>query len=480
MKEVEETANGKQRRKSKKCPETPVEKCEVQEGVGSKNNLKKSRDMKRKNYLKSLLNQAIREVEEEAKEIEAKNKHATINSDKSKSVKNKYDTEEVVKPSKTTKNSKESSKKAQPNISVRKKDYDQRRKRKEEKGQNTNIEVESTEISQKHSKNEKVQYSSDLKKDQINKKEEKLWKKSKKCKKLETADPTNARKRRQSCVPDGEGPKKKGKVDRDVKNHSDKKKKAISVENSKAKVNKEKKIRSFHHFKPEEDEYLKQIIDSGENVSFSELGRRMNRAPCNIIERMKKIKHGEDLRIFKKAFTLEEDLIIIDSLIQNLLNGKTLRTALSSLYDFGDKAIALRPKIQIFCVHQRWNSVLQPWLLSYFEKTLNLEIRPMLSNYLRDNFETRQQIDWDQTLQVKSFSGQTVASLKALFKTMIGNCRQKQNIKYSEVTLQDIVEYANSVFPDIKVYNPTKKRQQAVIEYFEESVKKHNIKNFLN
>ena len=41
---------------------------------------------------------------------------------------------------------------------------------------------------------------------------------------------------------------------------------------------------------------------------------------------MKKIEHGEDLRILKNQFILEEDMIIIDSLIQNLLNNKTLRT----------------------------------------------------------------------------------------------------------------------------------------------------------
>ena len=182
----------------------------------------------------------------------------------------------------------------------------------------------------------------------------------------------------------------------------------------------------------------------------------------------------------KNQFILEEDMIIIDSLIQNLLNNKTLRTALGSSHEFDDKALALRPNSRSKGVINRWNWMHQPWLLSYYEKTLNLEIRPMLANYLRDNFETRQQIDWDQTVQVKSFSGQTVASLKALFRTMIGNCKKRKNIKYSEVTLQGIVEYANSVFPDRKVRDPTKKRQQAVIEYFEESVKKHNIKNFLN
>ena len=74
-------------------------------------------------------------------------------------------------------------------------------------------------------------------------------------------------------------------------------------------------------------EYLKQIIESGEKVSLNELGRRMNRKPSNIEERMKKIEHGEDLRILKNQFTLEEDMIITDSLILNLLNNKTLRTA---------------------------------------------------------------------------------------------------------------------------------------------------------
>ena len=79
---------------------------------------------------------------------------------------------------------------------------------------------------------------------------------------------------------------------------------------------------------------------------------------------------------------------------------------------------------------------------------------------------------------MKSFSGQTVKSLKHSFSTMIFNCSKRQNIKCSEVTLQDIVEYANSVCS--KVSEATKKRQQEVIEYFEESVKKHKIKDFLN
>ena len=182
----------------------------------------------------------------------------------------------------------------------------------------------------------------------------------------------------------------------------------------------------------------------------------------------------------KNQFILEEDMIIIDSLIQNLLNNTTLRTALSSSHEFDDKALALRPNSRSKVVINRWNWMHQPWLLSYYEKTLNLEIRPMLANYLRDNYETRQKIDWDQTVQVKSFSGHTAKSLKALFSLMISNCRERNYIKYSEVTLQDIVEYATSVYSDRKVRDQTKRRQEAVIGYFEESVKKHNIKNFLN
>ena len=72
---------------------------------------------------------------------------------------------------------------------------------------------------------------------------------------------------------------------------------------------------------------------------------------------------------------------------------------------------------------------------------------------------------------MKSFSGQKVTSLKILFRTMTNHCSKRQNIKYSEVTLPDVAEYANSVFSNSKVKETTKTRQQEVIDYFEESVK---------
>jgi len=58
-------------------------------------------------------------------------------------------------------------------------------------------------------------------------------------------------------------------------------------------------------------------------------------------------------------------------------------------------------------------------------------------------------------------------------KTMRQIKKKRQNIKYqnSEVTLPDVAEYANSVCSNSKVKETTKKRQQDVIEYFEDSVK---------
>ena len=465
---------GKQRKKTTKCPETLVEK----------NILNKRTDVNRKIYLKSLLNQSLKQVEEEAKEA----------------LKDVCYREE---PSQATKKTKKSSKKDQLTITASNEGNDQRRKRKEGKGkgkrrkegEKLNESKKTNESSEKDRPPISVgKKASVLKNDQVKVKKEKLGKKSKtshevpgkKCMILEevgsknimnkTSDPSDARKRKQSSVSEGGGSEKKSKVKRDF----NKEKNATSAEKSTDKSKIEKIIVTWKPFTPLEDEYLRQIIESGQNVSFTELGRRMNRHQTSVKERMEKIKHGEDLRILKKTFTLEEDLIIIDSLIQNLLNNKTLRTAMSTIYDFDDKSMALRPESQRTSVTKRWLCTLQPWLLSYYEKTLNLEIRPMLANYLRDNFESRQQIDWDQTVQVKSFSGQTVKSLKASFSIMIRNCRKRKNIKSSEVTLQDIVEYANSVYPDRKMRNPIKRRQQAVIGYFEESVKKHNIKNFLN
>ena len=65
-------------------------------------------------------------------------------------------------------------------------------------------------------------------------------------------------------------------------------------------------------------------------------------------------------------------------------------------------------------ISRRWECNLKVWLLGYYSKTLNLEVRLMLANLLSEKFETVLSIDWDQVMVYKEFSGHTESSLRKL------------------------------------------------------------------
>merc|ERR1712137_1515581 len=80
----------------------------------------------------------------------------------------------------------------------------------------------------------------------------------------------------------------------------------------------------------------------------------------------------------------------------------------------------------------RWNTQLQNWLLQYYQKNLNLEIRPMLISVLADNFESIQSIDWDWVKKIPEFSGYTLNSLKRVFNQILHSIAQKLDIDSTE------------------------------------------------
>ena len=49
---------------------------------------------------------------------------------------------------------------------------------------------------------------------------------------------------------------------------------------------------------------------------------------------------------------------------------------------------------------RRWELYVRHWLLRYYNKTLNLEITPMLANVLADNFNSIENIDWMLVLRI--------------------------------------------------------------------------------
>merc|ERR1711862_557448 len=84
---------------------------------------------------------------------------------------------------------------------------------------------------------------------------------------------------------------------------------------------------------------------------------------------------------------------LIDEAIQHLKEGKSLR-----MVHFQNNSrcqvISLKLGRSFYSVCDRWNNKIKIWLLQYFNKTLNLEIRPVLANAVADNFESIEAIDW--------------------------------------------------------------------------------------
>ena len=115
--------------------------------------------------------------------------------------------------------------------------------------------------------------------------------------------------------------------------------------------------------------------------------------------------------------------------------------------------------------------MLKVWLLSYYSKTLNLDVRIMLANILADNFDSVSSIDWEQVSHYKEFSGHTERSLRHLFFSNITKSASKHlNVVKSQLTLRQVAEFAEVFYREDKVRKVSKNvqtRQIQIIEYFE-------------
>ena len=98
---------------------------------------------------------------------------------------------------------------------------------------------------------------------------------------------------------------------------------------------------------------------------------------------------------------MEEDFLIIDEVLKSPPESGKLR-------DFKIKnkeELSISFGRSIVSVEMRWISALQVWLLGYYTKTLNLDIRTMLSKYLTDNYQNVDSINWESVCSQKEFSG---------------------------------------------------------------------------
>ena len=173
----------------------------------------------------------------------------------------------------------------------------------------------------------------------------------------------------------------------------------------------------------------------------------------------------------ERSFSLQEDFLIVDNALKSLKQCKSLED--TQLHDYEDLAKSLDRQGK--SVFERWNTQLKMWLLQYYQKTLNLEIRPMLINVLALNFDSIKDIDWDWVKKVPEFSGYTSNGLKRVFFTkIIHHIARQLEVERTEMILAKLSEAAK----DFKFSNVNKsvlERQKQVVDYFEMHVKLDKI-----
>ena len=108
----------------------------------------------------------------------------------------------------------------------------------------------------------------------------------------------------------------------------------------------------------------------------------------------------------------------------------------------------------------------------HYNKTLNLEIRPMLARVLADNFSSISSIEWGRVLHHREFSGHTDKTLRTVFYSMIlPNAARRLGIGKFELTLEQIAGDAEANYKGSTVSKRVERRQREVLEYFENAVK---------
>jgi len=274
---------------------------------------------------------------------------------------------------------------------------------------------------------------------------------------------------------DGDTPIKlvKSSTSKPAKEHS-KQKSDVKSDDKKAKHL--QKLSKRKKYTPAEDKIILKTINSAKNkyAGIRELVKVLNRTESSVRARVDRIQTGLERKKKHRPFSLQEDFLIIDDVLENLKQCKSLE--LTELQDYNKLAKNFdRPKDS---VSQRWNARLKMWLLQYYQKTLNLEIRPMLINVLAENFDSIESIDWDWVKKIPEFSGYTATGLKRLFITKtIHNITRTLELERTDMTLTQLKEAAKdfNFYQNSKRKGVLEERQKKVICYFEKHVKIENI-----
>jgi hypothetical protein len=261
----------------------------------------------------------------------------------------------------------------------------------------------------------------------------------------------------------------KDKVTRNnPKNHINKLKTSNEPEPVGAKRQRQKRLT------PEEFKVIQAAMaEFGDSLESSVLARQLGRHQVTIEYWLTQIKRKGGLPNGRtqKSFTLDEDFVIIDSLVAKL-EGRKLVNMLEHDWPELDQQLGRAPKT----TRVRWLGHLLPWLLQHAAGTLNRGVELMLVSHISENYQTRSNINWIEV--VSKFAGHTVASLKGMFynfeKTLVRDTGRPLN----EITFQCVLASVTNEHTS-QVAEAKRERQRRVIDYFEQRVAKLGMTNYI-
>jgi len=225
---------------------------------------------------------------------------------------------------------------------------------------------------------------------------------------------------------------------------------------------------------------LKAMSESGnKKIQITKIAKSLNRQYASVEQRIRKLKLTGNPSMKPRKFTLEEDQIIIDAVVEKLIRNKN--NTLEDVVKFPTDIIELGPimKRTHQSVYERWRIVLLNNILSYYRKTLNLDVKAMLINYLADNFVSQISIDWDQVLQHPDFCGKTDNMVKKTFYGLLYKASKELNINKRELTLRQLSDHVMNKELSKTISEKKKKSQMQMINYFEEACSKRGVKDLL-
>ena len=218
-------------------------------------------------------------------------------------------------------------------------------------------------------------------------------------------------------------------------------------------------------FTSEETQRLKQALKN--NEGHIEVAKELRRTSQSVQNKLMAMKCNPEPHRGNRNFSVEEDLLILDKIIPRLKFQKLSSTGFLSHSDGMELANEIKRHPRT--VGGRWNTFIQPWLLQHYTGTAGLRIERMLTRLVAQKYKDLKGIDWSKIVcEHKEFAGHTSLSLRLVFTNFVHNFKTLN--KGCEINLQEVAEYAATIYQPYKESSSKVAWRETILQYFKNRV----------